>query len=372
MPPQPKQEDEDPKQQLIVALEERLGVTMGMRPPGLERLFGVYGAYRLAWTWLVLHSVIAAALLWPILDRLAQSPHPKLVGLILWGSLFFFAVIMISGLMTRRVVDIVGRDILRFASDEYAAAVSERLGNQSRLQLIRAGPFVLASIAWAAGAGALYLDIRPAAGAWPEMSPDLLIWAICSFYLYFTASRGMAASTFVFCFAGALEEEREFLFPFGVESPLVQGMARLNRNLLAYWAMNFLAAATILLLVLPGEPFFNAGSAYLFFLAPTVAGFSLGLSSFIYLRSEDIIGTAVRRYAFERADLLQREISGLLKGPVPANAAAAAKVERLVSLHDRILAEGRYQSRVGIAFSLVLPLVPVIAALAKLIELLRG
>ena len=364
----PQPPDRDAKSALIAALEARLGTALGPRLTLLERLIRSREPVPLALAWLLLYAAGAAiAIWWSNHGRMPEGAHAKLASLLVWDALHFPVLIAIARLFTTRSLEIVSRDILPFASEGYAAAVRAALAAQDATIHKRLAPPAVAAVVLAASLWALSAEIAP---AWSEaggLPPDLLYWAATVLLLSYLQMRVVVAGTFPRAFAAALELDRQRLYPpDAADTPLVRGLARLNRALLAFWALAFLVWSSVLLLILLGETFgLRAHSPYLFILVPLVGFFSVGLGAHGYLAAEATIGATLRRHALERADALQREIIPLLDPPW--DEASAARLERLTGLHDRIVAGGRYGSRAGQAVSLILPLtLPAIGLIEKL------
>lgn len=367
-------EPEGAKAALIAFLEERFGTAMGVRLTVLEKLVRGGDAVALAAAWLLLYGAAAGLVVWWANEWPLREVAPaRLAGILAWNWLHFAVLIAITRLLTLRVLDIVRRDILPFASDDYAACVAAAIARDHASPVFRFAPCAVAALALAASLWALRSEIDP---IWWNRRPfpaDLLFWSATAFFLSVLYMRVMVTITFPRAFAAALDRDRDHLYPLcAAESPLVAGLARLNRTLLVYTVLVFLVLATILLLALVPPPFrLLEDSTYLFTVIPLLGFFSLGFGTLVYLGSEFDIAVTLRRFSLERAELLQRKISPLLDSA--GDEAAAARLERLTRLHDRIVAGGRYGSRFGKAVSITLPLaLPLIGLIDKLVEKLAG
>lgn len=359
--------EEGAKAALIADLEDRFGTTMGVRLTLLERLVRSRGAVPLALAWLLLYGAAAGLVVWWANDGRVDGGHAKLASLLAWETVHFAVLIAITRLLTTQVLDIVRGDILPFASDRYAASVRTLLAERHASPQARFGPHIVAAIVLAASVWAIRAEIEPVWWTARPFPVDLLFWAASTLLLAYLAMRVVVTATFPRAFAAALEQDLHCLYPLAAaDSPLVRGLARLDRTLLVFWALVFPVMASVMLLILPGERFGLAShSPYLFILIPIIGFFSLGVGAQVYLGSESAIGTAVRRCSLERAQALQREIVVLIDGP--GDEASLARLDRLTRLHDQIMAGGRYGSRFGTTVSLILPLVlPAIAIVEKL------
>lgn len=375
MPQPQKPIDGAAKPKLVATLEAQLGSAMGLRLPPVERALGRRDAASLALAWLALTG--AATLLaawWSSAGGPPEGGHARLLSLNLWNCLHFAGLIAVGRLATGQVIDIVRRDILPFASDDFAAAVDEALTRRFTFLHFHALPYLSVPISLAAGTWAIWDDIHPT--DWPAVSltPDFLLWAAVSSFIYFTCTRVLVTAAFPRTFSTALDGERQRLFVLGAaESPLVRGLERLNRAVLIFWAIVFLVLATVMLLLLPDEPFrLSADSPYLFVLIPVVAFFAIGGGTLVYLESESAIRTVLRRETLERAEPIQRQIEALMRGPAADGQETLARIDGLRKLHDQILAGGRYGSRLGTFVSLALPFaMPATAQLERLFQWLR-
>jgi hypothetical protein len=366
---QPQQESA--KAALIATLEHRLATHMGVRLTLFEKLVGT-GAGALAMAWLVTYGVAAILILsWWNHGLTPQDGHAKLVSLIAWSVVHFTALISITRIVTPRALEIVRRDILPFASDDYASSVVTALSRRHASLSFRLVPYVVATLGMVAAIWSISGDIEPVWWNAREFPLDLLFWSATVFYTSLLSMWVVETAKFPREFAAAIEQDREAFYPpDAARSPLIQGLARLNRTILTYWGFVFLILATVMLLVLPPEPFgLNTHSPFLFTMFPILAFFSLGGGALIYLESEFLIANAVRRSSQERVSKLQGEIIALLNRSQDGDEESAARFERLTRLHDQTIAGGRYGSRFGTAFGVALPFVfPAIGLIEKLIH----
>jgi hypothetical protein len=361
-----RQEQDQPKPALLAALEDRLGNALGSRLRPLERLVRSRGAAPLALGWLLLNGAAAILVLWwANQGRLPDGGHARLASLIVWNALHFPPLIAIARLSTIHILDIVRRDILPFASDDYAEAVRAALAETYAAPHVRIAAYAVALVVVATSLWAARAEIAP---VWwtPPIPPDLAFWTAAVFLAAVLYMKVVVVAVFPRAFAAALEVDRDLLYPpAAADSPLVRGLARLNRALLAFLAMAFAVWSSILLLVLLGPDFGLAPhSPYLFTLVPLVGFLSIGLGMHTYLASEAAIATTLRRFSLERAAALQREIAGLLDR---RGDEAGARLDRLTGLHDQVIAGGRYGSRFWKIVSIALPLtLPAVSLAEKL------
>jgi hypothetical protein len=366
---QPQQQSA--KAALIAMLERRLATHMGVRLTLFEKLVGT-GAGGLAMAWLLAHgAAVGLILYWVNHGVMAQDGHAKLASLIVWNVVHFAALIAITGVVTPRALEIVRRDILPFASNDYANAVAAALARRHASLSFRLVPYFVATLGTAAAIWSISDDIKPVWWGANQFPLDLLLWSATVFYTGLMAMWVVETATFPREFAAAVEQDREaFYTPDAAHSLLIEGLARLNRTILAYWGFVFLILATIMLLVvLPGPFGLPTQSPFLFTAFPILAFFSLGGGALIYLESEFLITNAVRRSSQERVSKLQGKIIALLNRSQEGDEESAARLERLKRLHDQTIAGGRYGSRFGTAFGVALPFVfPAIGLIEKLIH----
>lgn len=357
---------EPAKAALTVALERRLGATMGVRTL-LEKLAGGDAAV-LATAWMLLSAVPAALVVWWVNEGWPTDPgHARIASLLAWHVIIFPILVAMTRVATMRVLDVVRRDILPFASADYAAAVGAALAKEDPPWRVRLLCYSIALLVVVASLWTLRDEFAPVWFDAPSLPLDLLLWVLMSFYYATLQMRVVITATFPRAFAAALEEDCSALYPLcALDSPLVRGLARLNRTLLLYWVIVFSAWATVLLLVLLREPFaLSPQSPYLFIMVPVVAFFSVGGGALVYLQSEAAIRIALRRFSLAKAVGLQEEIVALLDRAEGGDEASAARLERLTRMHDQVIAGGRYGSRLGTTVGVLLPFVFPLIGLVK-------
>ncbi|HYD38938.1 MAG TPA: hypothetical protein VEA60_15060 [Allosphingosinicella sp.] len=355
-----------PAQRLRAALVGLLGDSMGGTPrrasgapllkPGIQALRAL-AVYLLAW------AAVEAL-------RLATGGpvYPPLVALLAWAGLYVSARAYIAGDSTARVIATIDRDILPFASTGFVDAVAADLERRDTPARRIVWPLAVALACTAAGVAAFADDLGVTLDQ-ALASPEAL-FAILSLLLgYFLSARSAGAAGFYISFAERLDSEAgKGLFVLdAAQSPLVQGLAKLGTQVLIFWALIFVAILSSLLLALPWPDGFRLeeNSLFLWVFVPVTGFVTLGFGSLVYLRSEGKIRSALRRYTRAEAVLLQQRINALLDpaaGCVPAD---AEEVDRLVEWHDRILAGGRYGSRLGTSVSIALPFILPAVSLAK-------
>jgi hypothetical protein len=148
---------------------------MGVRLTLLEKLVGT-GAGALAMAWLVAYGAAAALILcWSNHGLMAQGGHAKLASLIAWNVAHFAALIAITRIVTPRSLEIVRRDILPFASDDYANSVVAVLARRHASLSFRLMPYVVATLGTAAAIWSIRGDINPVWWDAPEFPLDSVV-----------------------------------------------------------------------------------------------------------------------------------------------------------------------------------------------------
>jgi hypothetical protein len=295
----------------------------------------------------------AEALAWLV----GAEPRPRLVSLLTWGGVYFAARTYIARYITIQVKTTIEQDILPYASPtllEKVAADLERRGHPNRRIL---WPLLVAVLCAAAGIIAFAQD--HGVSRTDVAAPEPLFGIAIFFFSFVVSARSAGAAGFYMDFARRLETEpSDNFFVLGAaRSPLVQGLATLASQVLLFWVLIFLAILSSLLLALPwpGDFAFKLDSRFLIVFVPIASFITLGIGSMVYLRSEAKIRSALRGFTERQAAMLQERINALLDplaGRIPAD---DSEIARLAAWHDRILAGGRYGSRVGTAISIALP-----------------
>jgi hypothetical protein len=361
------------KQRLMQALGKVLDVAMGIRPFAPEWLFGRPSPASVALGWLVIYIPAAAAALWFSAGWPLADGHAKLAGLIAWATLYFAGAIAAARAATAAALDIVRHDILPHATDDYARAVADDILNRAGRKGWQALRWLFAAGAAAVAVWATLLDVAPVHWSAKPFPFDLLLWAVTCFYLSLTAARAVMYATFHQSFASKLDPAIAPLYALdAAETPLVLGLSRLNSRILGFWAVIFLTIVAVLALVLLPDPYdLPDKSTLLFILVPFAGFFSLGFGSFVYLQNESEIRAALRRFTLAAAKPFQRRASELLRQPngKELGEADAAELERLRGLSERIIAGGRYGSRLLTGFSILLPLIlPIVGLIQMLVN----
>ena len=355
------------EQRLLAVLDRLLGDSMGGGPL-LARFARGRPPHRQALLILVLYVATWAAA--EALARLlAIGPHVKLVSLLTWGGAYIVVRSYIAAHTTRQIKATVEQDILPYASpgllDAVAADLERRLTPMARI--VR--PILVASLCAAAGSLAFARQLGVSRSQ--ALAPEPLFGIVIFFLSFVISARSAGAAGFYMSFAERLKTEPSgnFFVLGAAASPLVEGLAKLASQVLIFWALIFLAILSSMTLALPWPCgfAFERNSPFLIVFIP-VAGFvTLGMGSLVYLRSEAKIRSALRSFTQRQAALLQQRINALLDpldGRVPAE---SAEISQLTEWHDRILAGGRYGSRLGTAVSIALPfLLPAISVVSTL------
>ena len=355
-------------ERLLAALERLLRRAMGISMPA-------YGTVRLsplpfAAIWAGAYVLVAAAIV-GLSEYLGMPSDRRFLTLIAWGLVYFTAVLFLTRMVTLRVLDTVRRDILPHATPAFVAAVATDLERRDSALVRWIIPLIAASLAMVASGVALTYE-TPAFQDFHRYAPERAFWSLVGFYLCFAAARGVLVGRFYEPFARrlALAEDRFYVLG-AAQTPLVKAVAALGQQMVALWAMIFLAILSILLLgadVL-GDYGFQGRAPFLWFVVPAAGFASLGYGSLVYLRSEAAIREALRRFAASRAEALQRQSNAQFDPAADRLPEDPADVDRIGDWHDRIIAGARYGNRYGTMLSFALPFVMPLLSLVR--ELLR-
>jgi hypothetical protein len=368
-------EQQDNQERLLSAVERVLGVTTGKRiffmrrpdgwPPSMEAL-----AFLLAY-----------GFLWFGIERVAPSDsvsEPKIVVAIAWGACFYAGGIYLAQSTTHRILTTLRRDVIPYASRQYAEAVADTLGRRFSLSWLLSIPTLIAAISLVAAWWAVSVDTnRPLSVLFAAHPGEFIFWSVSYFAFFFVSTAGVVAARFYSCFADNLHIEKPSFYVMGAaDTPLIKGLARLGTHVLIYWIMTFfLILSSMLLTLLPPDAYQLTFSSRFLFLLLAIAGFfSLGFGSVIYVSAQMRIGRTLQRFAFQQVSELQRASNALidpLAGRSPNRIKSDAEaLEHVTRWHDRILAGGHYGSRVRASISVALPVI--LAVLTLVIRLIGG
>lgn len=341
------------KSELLANFNSHIGTAMGARFPIAERVFRTRSPVCLSLGWLLLY-VLLAALVWTVIGWPLGTK--KLASLTTWVGVHFAAQLMLARRATQIVCDIIERDILPFACQNFVRAADGKLKSYSEPMKQIVLPTLPAVIVVVASVWAVTTDTVTKVD---NKSFWLLsFWALASLYTYAKFMRCVAGSVFPLAFARALEQEGVRLHPLSAaQTPIIQGLAKLNLAVLTYWIFVFAIICSLFVLVsLPGHYAIDSESRLLVIIIPVAGFISLGVGAYVYLTSEFLIGNTLRRHSLARASVLSLRMEHLLERAIEGDEAALAETERLAELHDRIIVGGRYGSRLGATVSVALPL----------------
>jgi hypothetical protein len=297
--------------------------------------------------------------------------QPKLVSLLAWAGLYFTAAFFFQQSASARLFETIERDIVPHASSAYLERVTGDLERRRKSALSRHLPWIVAAASLAAAAVAVYADVkRSRSPVFVLTSPEFLLWAIAYFVCFFTAVQAVIAARFYSSFADHLAMETNSLYVLGAaESPLVVGLSRLGGQVLIFWLMLFLTIVSSMLLAAPwpGEYGFTLKSWFLRILVPVAGFFSLGFGSLVYLASEARIRAILRRFTLQRLTPVRKRSNDLFPKSAVGSPEQRAVLAGLADLHDRVVAGGKYGSRLGTVLSLALPLTLPILSIIKLL-----
>ena len=364
-PPVPKAA---PERRLMAALGRLLGASMGA-----EAGLGAPAGRPLTHA---LRILLLFALLWAGVELLVRAmearSYPSIVSVLAWTGVFVTARAFIARMTTIRLTRTIEQQILPYVSPAFVEAVAADLERRNSAVGRIVWPALAALACWAAGVAAFAYDLEnDLASAFA--SPEIWFAMFVLFVGFLMSARSVGAAGFYISFAERLEEEpSDCLFVLGAaSSPLIEGLARLGSQVLVFWVLIFLAILSSMLLLLPWPAPYGlpAESRFLMLFVPLAGFISLGIGSLVYLRSEARIRSALRSFTESQAAVLQQRMNALLaprSGRVPAD---GDELARLSAWHDRILAGGRYGSRVGTAVSIALPfLLPAVSFVWSVVE----
>jgi hypothetical protein len=380
MRPPPASPNAVPGQRLMAAVRQLLGASMGGEP----RLVALRAHGRpLAQA---LRLLILYALVWAGAEALAlamaRPTHPQSVAVLAWFGCLLFIRAWIARHTTVHLTQTIEQDILPYASSGFLESVAAEIERRnSRVRRI-VWPLLAAGACAVAALVAFTFDLKNDAGLPLDLkdkttlaftSPQSWFGILLMVYGFFLSARSAGAAGFYIAFAERLEiEPSDGFFVLGAaDSPLVQGLAKLGSQVLIFWAVIFLAILSSVLLALPwlGDHGLGQASKFVMLFVPLAGFITLGMGSLVYLRSEAKIRAALRSFTENQAAVLQERMNTLLDplaGRIPHD---EAEIARLTEWHDRILAGGRYGSRVGTAVSIALPLLlPAVSFVWSVVE----
>ncbi len=299
--------------------------------------------------------------------------RPKLVSLLAWGGFYFTAAFFFQQSVSARLLETIERDIAPHAQAAYLEQVTRDLARRYRPAISTWLPLAIAAASLVAGIFAVYADLKLGAVESRFVtltSPEFLFWGATYLFYFFTAAHTVVAARFYLSFADHLGIEAKSFYVMGAaESPLIAGLSKLGGQVLIFWLMLFLTIVSSMILATPwlGEYAFSARSLFLLILIPVAGFFSLGFGSLVYLRSEAKIRATLRRFTQEKLAHVRRRSNDLFPECAAQSPDQRKMLTELADLNDRVVAGGKYGSRIGTTLSLALPIALPILSIVKLV-----
>lgn len=335
-----------------------------------------------------IYVVFFAALPWLIVRYSGGDPFltEPLIILQLYGALWSGWATASTRIASRSVTGTITNDLIPALSPEALAYVNGKLDR--RYSGPAAKPRLLL-LSWGIGTAAAAIAGTLFYGDLPEpFKPSvgqILWWCLGWTLLYTTAAKVVNVSRFYEIFADALAAGRQPLFWLNAaESTVVEAIAKVGRQVLLFW----LSIALSIALIVP----FGLYSAWLFhghlmhqaltqsisdyptlarfqgsFMVAHLAGtafFSIGIGSFVFLRTEAALRRAVGTASAAALRLIEGEVGLLLGKKLPA-APDRKRLSELRSLHTDVAKGGSRRTVLFSGLSLVIPFVPLLTLLLK-------
>ncbi|HEX8654830.1 MAG TPA: hypothetical protein VF693_06380 [Allosphingosinicella sp.] len=317
--------------------------------------------------WLCSYSILWALICW--IDPAEGNTPAPVRSLIAWGALYFAGAIYFAQSTTEDLVAVIKEHVVPNADRLYRLQTAARLRRDYPFWLLFGVPFIIAAlavpVAWWALATDLAADEQSLRFNW-----EVGLWCVSYFLYFWCAAVAVIAARFYWTLASNLHLERARFYVLGAaDTPLVKGLSRLGSRVLVFWVLIFLSILSSMSLALLPEPWALPQSSYLLFLMVPICGFfSLGFGTMVYLQTEGAIRSTLQAFTNSAAGALQKMCNAILdpgEGRIPRD---TERLDLLTSWHDRIVAGGRYGSRLGTSVSISLPLLlPVVSLLVQII-----
>jgi|GEM_PF-7120902 len=312
------------------------------------------------------YLTLFVALPWLVFEA-DPSLRPMLVFQV-YGAFWAGWAAMTTRLASAAVYDILDSRVIDRLSDAAALWVDQQLDAKQY-----ARPHLLIS-AWMVGIiGAATAAALLAGDLSGIPLPALLWWALGWALLYATAAKVVLVGRFYTLFAEAVARHPEMLFPLHPSrSPMVTSLALVAKRMLAFWVG--IAVATALIIpfafnALPDSAVFAiygfelpASQFVLAHLAITSV-FSIGVGSYMFLRSEAALRRAVWCTAERCLLLIEQEVKSRLEGGLGED--RVKRLAELDALHAEVAAGGVYRALIGAGISIFIPFVPLIGLVLK-------
>lgn len=377
----PKSTDgkEELKRQLHGLLESSLGLNIYPRLPRLGEVTSRFslssGPLVAGMQMAVLYFLFFGTLPWFVF-RLSGEVPPSvwpLMVLQIYGAIWSGWATTSTRLASASITGVIERDMIPALSAPAIADISEALhvrytGGTARWRLF--------GISWLLGAGAaaiagilLYRDL-PAAFT-PDVR-EIIWWSLGWMLLYTTAAKVVNVSRFYEIFAAVLvRHDRELFQPNPAASSVIAGAALVAKRMLLFWFGIAISIALILpfglgvVQLIAADVAPGAGIYDLRFVIAHLLGtafFSIGVGSFIFLRTEARLRDAVQGASAAALRAIEAEARRLQdQGSITAG--ERKRLAELRALHAEAASGGSYRTFLLSGLSLIIPFVPLITLL---------
>jgi hypothetical protein len=317
---------------------------------------------------------------WILFDRMSDESPSLEAALIfqLYGAVWSGWAAATTRIASRSVFSALTKEVIPRLSGAPTDWISGQLATPPYLR----SRLLFAS--WAIGLFAAVIATSLLSYDIPMLPFRFLIWWAAGWaLLYATAAKVVLVSRFYGLFAEALSRNSSDLYPLCPNrSPLVVELTIVSRRMLLFWFGIMLSIALIIpfnLLAASRFNFFFVGIGIFgganrmaigtsrFVIAHLVgtAVFSIGVGTFVFLRSEAALRRAVRSAANAQLQPIENEVNALLANGFDID--LAKRLSELNALHADVAAGGSYRAAVIGGVSLILPFIPLILLILKLI-----
>lgn len=331
-----------------------LSDTLGAFPAELDRYWGRRPPILVG-----IYIGLAYAVLFCGLPSLIYGQIGSLFWLSVWATCYFAFAALIARSTSSSISTIIETSILPQLSDKAVSEIDEDLARRFSTRRVSVVSFLAAIVAVGLSAIALYYDEKPNTNAW------LILWSCCGYFiLYLTAARATYVARFYGTFAHHLRIDSDRIYVLDpAHSALIGSIASVGQRVLLFWLGIVCSVATLYPL------FIQHLHSFVILVVPTASFFSVGFGTIVFLSSEHDIRSVVGEVATSTLLATERESADLFTRRDNLDNVQWERLQRLVSLHEKVVATGSYRSVLVSGLSILVPLVvPAITAVAEWVK----
>ena len=310
----------------------------------------------------LIYALLFCALPWLFFGR----PERHLFWLSVFGSLYAAWATTIARSTSAKILEIIKSRIIPELSVETVGRIDSDLARRFEEKRLLQVSWTIALLGALAAGWAISRDV-------PNALFQIAWWCVGWLFLFVTAAKATNVARFYYVFAEHLEKEPNIYVFDPARSALVKDIAAVGRHVLLFWVGIAVSIALLIPFASIGSDeasyanwrFLSAPSIFVLLVVPITSAFSIPFGTYVFLRSERMIGNAVDKVVHATLRSTEREISDLFARRSDLNEFQWRRMNELASLHTSLTTAGSYRNFLISGLSLLVPLIGPVVALLK-------